>query len=42
MKKIAIKGGKDISNFNQEDIKNMIKEIENNVQKNMILKLNIR
>ncbi|MGO5093012.1 zinc ribbon domain-containing protein [Clostridium sp. LCP25S3_F10] len=42
MKKIAIKGGKDISNFNQEDIKNMIKEIENNVQKNMILKLNIK
>ncbi|MGO5067027.1 zinc ribbon domain-containing protein [Clostridium sp. LCP25S3_F8] len=42
MKKIAIEGAKDISKFNQEDMKNMIKEIENNLQKNMILKLNIK
>ncbi|EJP6473568.1 zinc ribbon domain-containing protein [Clostridium botulinum] len=42
MKKIGIEGAKDISKFNQEDMKNMIKEIENNLQKNMILKLNIK
>lgn len=42
MKRIDIEGAKDISKFTQEDMKNMIKEIENNVQKNMILKLNIK
>ncbi len=40
MKKISIEGGKDISKFTQENMNNMIKEIENNIQKNMILKLN--